>query len=159
MRSRYGGFGNSEEVFNRLKQVPVDYTNELKKVYGEEFAADVLHELNTYLDLIDKLITAQMEGNIDEINRIIQLLFQNADNRAALQASVNPYLNDKEWRDRLYNNLRSVIDESTTFLSGDAVRNFDIYIRLLDQAENLGDYHAEAIFKYFTETQLDQGKT
>ena len=156
MRSRYSGLGNPEEIYNRLMQVSVDYTNELKKMYGEKFAADLLQELIVYLNLIDDLITAQMEGNIDEINRIIPLLFQNADNRAALQASVNPFFSENEWRNRLYNNVRGVIDESAAFSSGDSVKYFDIFISLLDQAESMGDYQAEVLFNYFTNIQQNQ---
>jgi hypothetical protein len=82
MLSRYKGLGNTEAAYARLKQVPVDYTNALKQIFGEQVAADLLQELNTYIDLFDAFITAQIEGNIDEINRITQLLYQNADQRA-----------------------------------------------------------------------------
>lgn len=53
MRSRYSGLGNPEEIYNRLRQVPVDYTNELKKVNGEKFAADLLQEQNTFFQILE----------------------------------------------------------------------------------------------------------
>lgn len=76
MISRYLKVGDEEAYYNRLKKVPVDYTNELKSIYGEKLAADLLQELNEYLNLINNYITAQQTGNIDEINRIIQLLIR-----------------------------------------------------------------------------------
>lgn len=153
MLSRYNELGSAEVVFARLKQVPVDYTNTLKQIFGEEVAAGLLQELNTYLDLLDAFITAQMEGNIDEINRITKLLYENADKRAALISSVNPFWSQTEWRDRLYNNLRSTLDQSTTFLMGDYARNIDIFSRILDLAENTSSYFAQGLFQYINNNQ------
>jgi len=101
MISRYLNVGDEEETFNRAKKVAVDYTNEIKNIYGEKFAADLLQLLNEYLDLVDDYITAHLAGNIDETNRIVQLLYQNAANRAALQASANPFLSEDEWRNSI----------------------------------------------------------
>ena len=153
MLSRYSGLGNTEAVFARLKQVPVDYTNTIKQIFGEEVAVGLLEELNTYLDLLDAFITAQMEGNIDEINRITKLLYENADKRAALISSVNPFWTFEEWRNRLYNNLRDTLNESTTFLMGDYARNIDIYSRILDLAENTSSYFAQGLFQYISSEQ------
>jgi hypothetical protein len=94
------------------------------------------------------MITAQLEGNTDEVNLIIQRLYQNADQRAAFLASINPYWDQNEWRRRLYNNLRSTIDESTTFLARDYARNIDIFSTLLDQAESTSGYFARGLFSY-----------
>ncbi|HYE67837.1 MAG TPA: hypothetical protein VEA58_04450 [Anaerovoracaceae bacterium] len=149
MLSRYRGLGNTEAVFARLKQVPVDYTNTIKQIFGEEVAAGLLQELNTYLELLDEFITAQLEGDIDEIDRITKLLYENADKRAALISSVNPFWTFEEWRNRLYNNLRDTLNQSTTFLMGDYARNIDIYSRILDLAENTSSYFAQGLFQYF----------
>lgn len=156
MLSRYKGIGDSEEVFARLKQVPADYTNTLKLVFGEEVAAGLLQELNTYLDLLNDFITAQMEGNIDEIDRITQLLYENAGKRAALISSVNPFWTVEEWNNRLMNNLRMTIDESTTFLTEDYARNIDIFSRILDLAENTSNYFAQGLFQYISSQQIEQ---
>jgi len=92
MLSRYRRIGDVNDVFNRLQQVPADYVNTLRHIFGENPAIDELQlELNTYIDLIDNLITAQMEGNTDDINRITQLLYQNADERAASVSKLNPF--------------------------------------------------------------------
>ncbi len=157
MLSRYRGLGNVQEVFERLRRVPVDYTNTLRQVFGEQVAADVLRELNTYLDLLDGFITAQMANDTDEINRITRLLYQNADNRAALISSVNPFWDESEWRTRLYNNLRGTIDESTSFLTGDYARNIDIFSRLLDHAENTSNYFAQGLFSYLRSNRQNMG--
>jgi hypothetical protein len=147
MFSRYLNLGSTEAVYQRLLQVPVDYINVLKQIFGDTVTEDYIQLFYTYIELIDAFITAQIEGNIDE-NRITQLLYKNADERAAFIASLNPYWDETEWRNRLYNNLRSTIDESTSFLAGNYARNIDIFSTLLDQAESTGNYFAEGLFNY-----------
>jgi hypothetical protein len=149
MLSRYYNIGDVDEVKARLQQVPLDYVNALKQFFGENPAEGELQsELNTFIDLLDDMITAQMEGNIDEINRITQLFYQNADARAASVSKLNPYWNENEWRARIYNNVRSTLDESTTFLTGDFARNLDIFTTLLDQAESTSGYFAQGLINY-----------
>lgn len=157
MISKYLKIGDTEAIYNQLKKVVVDYTNDIKTVYGEKFAADLLRELNDYIDLVNNYTTAQLAGNTDEINRIIPLLYKNADNRAALQASANPFLNENQWRNSLYNlQVRGFINESAAIKSGDIARSLDIYIALLNQAEDMSGYFAQALFNYFTQVQKGQ---
>lgn len=147
MLSRYSGIGNAEEVKARLQQVPAEYLDTLEQVFGERIETD-LQLLTAYIDLIDALITAQSAGNTEEVDRITRLLYQNADQRAAFLASLNPYWDEDDWRRRLYNNLRSTIEESITFLTGDYARNLDIFSTLLDQAESTSGYFARGLFSY-----------
>jgi len=149
MLSRYREIGDVNEVFHRLQQVPVDYVNTLKQIFGENPAIDELQlELNTFIDLIDNLITAQMEGNPEDISQITQLLYQNAEERAASVSKLNPFWKESEWRTRLNNNLRSTLEESTTFLAGDYARNLDIFSTLLDNAESTSGYFAQGLIQY-----------
>lgn len=150
MLSKYRGIGNVNEVHARLNQVPAEFINTLKQFFGENPAFDTyLLQLNAYIDLIDSLTTAQMKGNTDEIKRITQLLYQNADERAALVSSLNPsYWNKNELQTRLYDNLRSTLDESTSFLTGDYARNLDIFSTLLDQAESISGFIAQGLVNY-----------
>lgn len=154
MLSRYAGLGNEAEVLNRLKQVPVNYTNMLKRIFGANGKIERdLELINTYIDLIVQLISAHQEGDADEINRITRLLYQNVDERAAFLASVNPFWDEMEWRTRLYGHLRSTIDESTTFLAKDYARNLDIFSTLLDQADSTSDYYARGLFQYILSSE------
>jgi hypothetical protein len=153
MLSRYMGLGNTEEVYERLLQVPVEYVNVLRQIFGGSVAGEYVNLFYVYIDLIDAFITAQLEGNIEEIDRITQQLYQNADERAAFISSINPYWSEEEWKNRLYTNLRSTIDESTSFLLGDYGKNIDIFSRLLDQAESTSTYFAQGLFDYIYQQQ------
>ena len=151
MLSRYKNLGDKNEIYDRLMQVPVEYVSILRQIFGEKVAEDYVQLFYTYIDLIDDFITAQMDGNIDEINRVTKLLYQNADERAAFIASINPYWTKEEWQNRLYNNLRATLDESTSFLMGDYARNINIFSSLLDQAESTSNYFAQGLFDYINE--------
>jgi len=149
MLSKYNDVGNEDEVYARLQQVVAEYVNNLNEFFGETPGANELQvELNAYVSLIDSLITAQKAGNTEEIDRITRQLYQNADERAASVSSINPFWDENEWRTRLYNNLRSTLEESTMFLTGDYARNLDIFSTLMDQAESSSDYFAQGLLNY-----------
>lgn len=147
MISRYKGVGNAGELKAHLNQIIAEHVNTLQQFFGVNLEA-YLQQLNTYVDLVDNLITAQMEGNIDEINRIVQLLYRNADQRASQIASLSPFWNENEWRNRLYAGLHGTIAQSTTFLTGDYSSNLDTFMTLLDLAENTSSYYAHGLFNY-----------
>lgn len=154
MLSRHLRIGKPDEVYARLRQVPLDYVNSLKKFFGEHPAEeDLLRELYTYIDLISALYTAQEEGNTDEIDRITRLLYQNADERAAAITSINPLWTVKGWKSRLYDHLRDTINESSSLLAGDYTRNLDIFRSLLDLAENASGYFAQGLVQYLFSNQ------
>lgn len=154
MLSRYKGVGNKEEVYTRLMQVPVDYVNALRQIFGDKVTEDYVELFFTYIDLLDDLITAQMENNAEEIERITHQLHENADARAAAITAINPvYWNEDEWRIRLNHNLRDTVEESTAFLTEDYERSIDIFSRLLDQAENTSNYFAQGLLNYLNFNQ------
>jgi hypothetical protein len=146
MLSRFKDVGNEDVVYARLQKVVADFISNLKKIFGESPGVNQLQlELNAYIGLIDSLITAQNAGNSEEIDRITRQLYQNADDIAATLASINPNWDQNEWRTRLYNNLRSTLEESTMFLTEDYARNLDIFSTLMDQAESSSDYFAQGL--------------
>lgn len=154
MQSKYRGIGDIDVVAARLKQVPDESITSMRQFFDNPILNDYELQLNAYIGLIDALTTAQMEGKTDEIQRITNLLYQNASDRAASLASLNPsYWNKNELQYMLINNLRNTIEESTTFLNQDYARNLDIFSTLLDQTENMSDYIAQGLVSYIISQQ------
>ena len=153
MLSKFKGIGDVDDVHARLQQVPAEFVSALRQFFGNLPVFDSYQQsLNAYVDLLDSLTTAQMEGNTDEVNRIVQALYQDADERADAFASLNPtYWSKSELQTRLYNNIRTTIAESTSFLAGDYARNLDIYSTLLDQAESISGYIADGLIDYLND--------
>ena len=147
--SAFIGVGVEDEVFERLRQVFDDYVNTMREIYGDEFANESQQVLYDYLDLLRAYIDAQVRGDVEELNRLVPLLYENADKRAELIASVNPIWDLEEWRNRQYTNLRYTIDEAVTFISGDYAQNISIFSRLIDLAESTSNYLAIGLFDYF----------
>jgi hypothetical protein len=153
MLSKFKGIGDVNDVHARLQQVPTDFVNTLKQFFGDlPIFESYQQALNEYVDLLDSLTTAMMEGNTDEINRIVQQLYRDADVRAEAFASLNPtYWDANNLRNRLYSNIRNTIDEATSLLRGDYARNLDIYSTLLDQAESISGYLAAGLIDYLND--------
>lgn len=151
MLSKFINIGDKEATFDRLKRVVVDFGNEIKNIYGEQFARDIVQKLSEYIELVDQYTTAQMEGNNEEVNRIIPLLYQNTDTRAAMEAAATS-LSENEWRSRLRElQVQGIIDQSTAILSGEIARSLDIFMVLLDRAENMSEFVAPGLFNHFTQ--------
>jgi hypothetical protein len=154
MLSRYQNVGNENEVYARLQKVLSDFISNLKIVFGETPEVNELQvQLNAYIGLIDSFITAQKAGNTDELNRITRELYKNADNIAAAYSSINPYWDQNEWKNRLYNQLRSTIEESTMFLSENYARSMDIFSMLLALSESSGDYLVQGVLNHIFQGQ------
>lgn len=149
----YTGTGDAEEALNRLLQVPVTYVTTLSR-YFPDFDTDAYLDLfYTYIYLIRDFVNAMIENNVDELNMATVALYQNADDRADFLSSVSPLWSRDELRDILYTNLRSTIEESSSFLAQDYEMNIDIFTRLLDQAENTGTLLANGFFQHMAENQ------
>ena len=143
----------ANKAYEKLRQVPIQYGNLMKTFFIEEMVNQNLQLIDTHINLINNLVTALINNNQEEVNNTVQLLYQNSDERAAILAQMNPYLDQTQWRAILYNFLRSTIDEITTFLTGDLERNIDIYQRLIDQSEQISNIFSESLFKYISANQ------
>jgi len=151
MLSRYAGAGDPDQAFERLMRVPVEYVTTIEKYFPHIDAAEYLQLFTTYIELITSLITALIENDVEALNRITVSLYENADERADFVASINPFWDVEQWRDILYVNLRSTIEEATSFLLEDYEKNIDIYTRLLDQAETASTLLAQGLFNYIVQ--------
>lgn len=150
MLSRIYGVGAPNDVLARLKEVPERYFTGLGAIFGTDYIAGDVNLLNRYVELIDALISAQIEGNTDEVNDIVQNLYQNADERATFLASINPFWTQDEWRAVFNQNIQSIIAELNTFLTNDYTRNLDIFDTILNQAEYASDYYELGLLNYFS---------
>lgn len=150
MLSRYAGTGDTEQIFARLTEAPVRFVNAMKKFFPEIDVEDYLQQFTTYLNLLVDFITVMLENDVDELNRVTRSLYENADERAAFLADLNPFWEERPW-ELLYANLRDTIEESSTFLLEDYERNIDIFTRLLDLAETTSTFLAQGVFNYITQ--------
>lgn len=147
-RSRYLGIGNVDEVFRRLYEVPDKFASGLSLIFGDKFSTDYTLLLKQHVIILSELISAQFEGNIDEVNRNVNLLYQNGYERAKYLGDFNPYWSAVEWRNLIdaYHYLTLV--EANTFTVDDHRASIDVYERLVAHAHMAGDYYAQGLFNY-----------
>ncbi len=151
MLSRYAGIGNPEMAYARLQQVVVDFVNTMQEFFPEFDADAYLQLFFEYTELLDEFLTAMMENDVNEVNRITRELYNNADARTAFAASISPLWDENQWRSVMYENLSYTIQESTTFLTEDYARNIDIFTRLMDRAETLSSFLSQSLFNVITQ--------
>lgn len=144
------GFGDFEAVSNRLYSVPVNLGNLLRLIFGTQAAESVLNPLLIHLVTMLNIFRAQKEGNSQAVNENTMLLYQNADEIAKILSQMNPFWNETQWRNLLYNYIDLTLEQSTALLSGDFARAVDIYDRISNFTSIIGDYTANGVIQYLT---------
>ena len=146
--STASGFGNVDYVSQRLFNVPLDFMNKLQLIFGTEAAETFLNLLTRHVTLTQALVNAQSDGDIEAVNATVIELYGNADEIAAFLVQINPFWNNIQWRNLLYNYIAMTFEESTSLLAGDYARDIDVFDRISLHSFLLGDYMANGIMQY-----------
>ena len=133
--SRTTGMGSPEEVFNRLYRIPREFGNLLQLIQ---------------LVLIREIIDAQIAGNADLVNEKVRQLYANAEERVKFITSANPFWDEAVVRNFIYTYHQYTLEEINAFLTGEFQLSIDIYDRLLQLSDSIGDYFAQGLFNYIT---------
>lgn len=157
--SLYGGVGNTEELSERLFRIPLEYGNILKVFLGDQPTEQFINLLTQYIAILQSLFVAQINNDVDEINRLTQQIYQNVYSTSALLASANPYWTQGEWNTFLTLFTGLQIQEATTYLTGDFTLNNDIFDRILSFTNIIGDYFSEGLTNYFALSQQHRQPT
>jgi hypothetical protein len=148
MISRYAELGNSEEIFNQLYLESLNFGDTLQIIFGRENENSYSQLVNQYIYGFRDLISAQISGDSESVYQLVNLLYKNAADRAAFLTSINPYLNESEWRDLLGTYIRYTIDEANSFISGNYSKEIAIFDRLIELTNRMGYVFAQALYDY-----------
>lgn len=157
--SLYGGVGNTDEISQRLFQIPLEYGNILRFFFGDQPTEQFINLLTQYIAILQSLFHAQIDNDVNAINSLTQQAYQNVNSTAALLASINPYWTQGEWITLLTLFTGLQIQEATTFLTKDYTSNNDIFDRILSFTNIIGDYFSEGLTNYFILKQQQQKTT
>jgi len=146
--STYGGYPNRQAVSEKLYQVPLEYGNFMRLVFGDAPTEDYINILSVYVITLQNLFDAQMRGDMDAVNEYARQLYQNIDQRSEFLASLNPYWQKETWQSLLYHYNNLLLEDSMTLLSQDYNRNVEVFSRLLSYSSVIGDYFSEGIIRY-----------
>lgn len=154
--SLYGGVGNTDSLSQRLYRLPMEYGNILRVFFGDQSTEQFINLLTQYIAILQSLFIAQINNDVDAINKLTAQIYQNVDSLAALLANINPYWTRGEWVTFLTLFTGLQIQESTTFLTKDYDVNNDIFDRILTFTNLIGDYFSEGLTNYFAMRQQQQ---
>lgn len=147
-RSRYLGTGDAEEVFKRLYNLPDKFGESLRLVFGDRFSEDYTLLLKQHIVILSELITAQIEGNVAEINENVNRLYQNGYERAKFLASFNPFWGVTDWRNLIDTYFQYTIEEANAFARDDHRTSIELYERIIAHSHLIGDYYSQGLFNY-----------
>jgi hypothetical protein len=148
--SRYLGVGTAEVSFERLYIENLDFGNMIRIHFSRSIANSYSQLLNQFSIGLRELITSLLQDDIDAARQNIDRLLQNANERAAFLASINPYFDETEWRNLLITYLQDTIQEANLFASADYRMDIEYFDRLMVLSNTMGDEFAQAMYDYIT---------
>jgi hypothetical protein len=142
-------------VTDRLLQNPIDFGNALMPFYGENIASKFSDLLKSHLVIAAQLVKAAKAGDNKSAATIEQKWYANADEIAALLASINPYWPEEEWKRMLHEHLGLVKAEAVSMLTKSYENGIEVYDELENQALEMADFMAEGIIKQFPDRFIE----
>lgn len=146
--SAVAGIGSQEVVFERLYRISADFANTFQLIFGNEIAERYSNLLSNQVIILREIVNGQINGNVNGVNENTVRLYQNADERAAYLAQINPFWSQNEWRNLIRTYLGMTLDESTRILARDYSSEIMIFDRLLFEAGQIADYFSLGLYNY-----------
>jgi len=145
------GVGYQEAVFLRLYRIPNEFGEFFRFLFGQEIAERHINLLSQHIMILQSVIHSVLAGDQAAVNHNTARLYQNADERAAFLAEINPFWDEIQWKSLFYQYNNLTFQELTTFITQNYDLNINIFDTLLDHALKMGDYYAEGLFKYISQ--------
>jgi hypothetical protein len=146
--SRYLGIGTGEDSFRRLYSETSGIGSFLQIVFDCEISSNISQLLNQFTFALRDLIDAQFQGNSQGVNQNVTRIYQVASNFASYLASVNPSVNEADWRNMLNTYIQYTIEETNSFITGDYSHDIQAYRSLTDLTNRMGDILAQSLMDY-----------
>lgn len=136
-------------VTNRLLRNPIDFEKVFKIFYGEEIAGEFKTLLTEHLLIAADLVSAAKQGNMEVAGEIRKTWYKNADEIAEFLGGINPYWNQKRWKELLYDHLEMTEQEAVTMITGEYEKNVNMFDEMEAQVLQMADYMSDGIIKQF----------
>lgn len=144
----FGNQGNLEVLKEKLYETTVDYVNLMRLVYGERIAEIYSSLLTVYITNLILFFDAMKEGNQPLIDEYMRRIRESIDQRAAFLGQINPYWQEATWKALLHGANNMLIEMATTYMRQEYRRNLDVYSRLLEHTNLVGDYFSQGLMDY-----------
>ena len=138
-----------QAVTNRLLQNPHDFAEVLTSLYGRQKAAQFDKLFTDHLLIAAALVNAAKAGNTAEVEKQRKLWYENAAEIANFLASINPFWNERVWRDLLFEHLEMTENEAVQILRGQYERSIEEYDEIQEEALEMADEMTVGIIRQF----------
>jgi hypothetical protein len=139
--------GDLDAVTKRLLQNPVDFAKAMNPYYGPKVARRFESLLTQHLLIAAQLVNAAKAGDARTAEEQRRQWYANADQIAQFLGNINPYWNDRTWRNLLYDHLKMTENEAVQILSGQYRESIIEYDAIQNEALAMADYMANGMIK------------
>ncbi|MDP4119544.1 MAG: LysM domain-containing protein [Bacillota bacterium] len=140
---------DTDAVTNRLLQNPNDIAKIFMPYYGADDAKIISNLLTQHLAIGKQLITALKNKDMQEAEKLNLQWYKNADDMAVAFHTINPYYDQDEIRNMLYDHLDLTKEEVINRLSKDYVNDIHSFDKIENQAMDMADEFTNGIIKQF----------
>lgn len=132
-RSSFENLPVAAVITRVFQQLPLDFYNEFRRHFGPEESQQFLNLITRLIAVNWQMVNAYKENNQAAIDESIVQWYRTADEIANFLAGVNPYWDEVQIRNMLYEYIQLKIQEIMAFLSGDYDREIQIFDELKDK--------------------------
>lgn len=153
--SRYVGIGTAEEAFSHLYLETSGFGDMLQIVYERESSYRLSRLVNLFTFIFRDLVSSHIQGNLEAVRQNVDRLYKNADDMAAFLASINPFLDEAEWKSMLHAYAKATIEEANSFITGNYSKDLELFQQLTEISNQMGDSLAEGLYDYITADSMN----
>lgn len=139
----------TEQITQRLLRNATDFANALAAFYGDEAAEEFERLFTEHIRIAGELVQAAMAGDNNAVTDADRRWHENADQIAALLASMNPYWSEDDWSAMLYEHLELLSSNIENMLAQNYEESINEYDEIEMQALEMADMMAEGIAMQF----------
>jgi hypothetical protein len=136
-------------ILQRLLRNASDFANALAAFYGDEAAEEFEKLFTEHITIAGELVQAAMAGDNNAVTDADRRWHENADQIAALLASLNPYWNEDDWSAMMYEHLELLSSNIESMLAQNYEESITGYDEIEMQALEMADMMAEGIAMQF----------
>ncbi|MHC1724068.1 MAG: hypothetical protein AB9836_12795 [Aminipila sp.] len=152
--STYANYGIQVEAEKKIKAIFLKNNSIISTIFGGQYSEEYSNLISEFVSNLKSLVAAQIKGDVNAVDEYTKKLYENADQRAAFAAKINPFWEESVWKSLLYEFIEMTIEESTTLLKKQYTKNIAIYDNILNLTSRMGDYYSKGIFDYLTSTTM-----
>lgn len=140
---------DKDVVTARLLRNPEDMANAIRPYYGNENADKFSNLIKEHLLIAAGLVEAAKAGNNSAAAEAEKNWYDNADEIAAFQSSINPYWKNSNLTAMWHEHLSVTKDDAVARLTGNYSADVENFDKIANIANDMADYWADGIINQF----------